>query len=84
MSRLQALATGFALVGLVGVFQGCGGSSDGQVSPEFRKADLRSQDAMKEFMQNNKKAKPKTKPKSTSHLTPPGGASSADSIGRNA
>jgi hypothetical protein len=86
MRRFQGIAAGFVLVVSIGSLQGCGGASDGQVSPEFKKADLRAQDAMKELMPNNNKAKPKTKSKSksTSSLTPAGGALKAGSIARRA
>lgn len=76
MRRFRVFAAGFVMVVSAGSLQGCGGSSDGQVSPEFRKADLKSQEAMKELMQNSNKPKHKTKSRSraTSGLAPSGRA----------
>lgn len=63
--RLLNTLIGFSFIGLaVGLLQGCGESkSEVGVSPEFRKADLASQDAMREYMQgqNNGKAKGKAR-----------------------
>ena len=53
MRFLQTVAVGLALFLAVGILQGCGETKSevGGVSPEFRKADLASQDAMRQAMQ---------------------------------
>jgi hypothetical protein len=56
MRCLQSLAVGLALFFAIGFLQGCGErrTEVGGVTPEFRKADLASQDAMRQAMQSQK------------------------------